>query len=900
MNIEFRLLHNIVSKALCANAGSFDMVTSEKFDLMVAISAGLEVNWAQILFNTLIAMVNNPSRQSPGYAVQISVMLGNLVKADLGESVKLHPQKVLTDKSVATYVKKNLKVTPVGESKKQTEDTASNTEGGESQIAQTMRQTRVVEREKVAASKQKEEGRNSTVDKRKKKLVKKMVLSHIVEARSIDDPTDSSSQPSLDLDSRPRSGQKKRGGTKRKQVIASSDSESTISLPIKDFAKKKRTQRPTKQNKPCIDKVDSQPGPIPVIPAGGEGISIVGGPEVHPETHTGDEHIVFGPGWHERTCSEQGEQAGGDDLQDDRPEENQGCDTQMDHGGPNINVSNHAKGESNKSTTDGLAGPEGEMTKMDEWADKDERLERDEDSNNIEKETDTNAMAIIVRSGPEQPAQKTITYTGQSIFAPIKIREINWATHFLPKIAPESKGKGMLEVVARLNPVEEHCRLVLNSAWEAVSNIMVDFDEWIHFRTAIVAPEASLVGVASDQSQTHAFEFSTQARESAQRQEQLGEVVRSIVNIEEPADETGEHQAPNNERQAHGEQIGETQDLLGGQLEQPSSGENPTQLEDLSVNNADHVNNMDTNPISEENNTDHQDSDSSHTDSQHVFVSSTPGRPHTGSKLEEVENIVASLDSRIMSIDSIMLSMVSKVKSMDSRLGSMDSKIEQLLNLQSFIKHEIGPSRRAFYVKIDTMAGNVKSSQTSLKTTILHHLTEHQIQLSNKIQLEELVDHLKQAGDAKKGKSGQSGNRSREGSGRQGEGPSSTRGKGPSPSYRRDRWSRYVGVLLGVLVAAGCGIGTETPSLFNDQSTARGDIQLVLHDLSVDAVADPDSPPVFHKRNLLDEMVGTDSDDGGVDGDGAAKGRRRRERKNITKGRAFNPTWRVVPNFLCE
>ncbi|KZV26379.1 hypothetical protein F511_38572, partial [Dorcoceras hygrometricum] len=44
MKIEFRLLHDIVAKALCAKAGSFDMVTSEKFDLMVAVTAGLKVN----------------------------------------------------------------------------------------------------------------------------------------------------------------------------------------------------------------------------------------------------------------------------------------------------------------------------------------------------------------------------------------------------------------------------------------------------------------------------------------------------------------------------------------------------------------------------------------------------------------------------------------------------------------------------------------------------------------------------------------------------------------------------------------------------------------------------------------------------------------------------------------
>ncbi|KZV49974.1 protein ROOT PRIMORDIUM DEFECTIVE 1 [Dorcoceras hygrometricum] len=42
MPIEFRLLHDIVAKALCAKSGSFDQVTSEKLDLMIANTAGLK------------------------------------------------------------------------------------------------------------------------------------------------------------------------------------------------------------------------------------------------------------------------------------------------------------------------------------------------------------------------------------------------------------------------------------------------------------------------------------------------------------------------------------------------------------------------------------------------------------------------------------------------------------------------------------------------------------------------------------------------------------------------------------------------------------------------------------------------------------------------------------------
>ncbi|KZV43014.1 hypothetical protein F511_41807 [Dorcoceras hygrometricum] len=99
MKIEFRLLHDVVAKALCAKSGSFDQ----------------------------------------GFAIQISVLLQNIVKENLGKSVKLHPQKVLKSKSVNTYIKKNLKIKPAGESSMHNDDTASNTEGGESQGALLVR-----------------------------------------------------------------------------------------------------------------------------------------------------------------------------------------------------------------------------------------------------------------------------------------------------------------------------------------------------------------------------------------------------------------------------------------------------------------------------------------------------------------------------------------------------------------------------------------------------------------------------------------------------------------------------------------------------------------------------------------------------------------------------------------
>ncbi|KZV57174.1 hypothetical protein F511_13409 [Dorcoceras hygrometricum] len=143
-----------------------------------------------------------------------------------------------------------------------------------------------------------------------------------------------------------------------------------------------------------------------------------------------------------------------------------------------------------------------------------------------------------------------------------------------------------------------------------------------------------------------------------------------------------------------------------------------------------------------------EDADSSHAGSQQVFVSSPPACHDADIKLEE---------------------------------------------------HDFGTYKRAIYAKMGTVAANVVSSQTSLETSLVRQFTEHQLQIASepdyvKLQLEELVNHLKELGDARKGEGGQSG-RPGEGPSRQGEGPSSTMDKGPnyrrgegSSSYKRSRW----------------------------------------------------------------------------------------------------------------
>ncbi|KZV33795.1 zinc finger CCCH domain-containing protein 8-like [Dorcoceras hygrometricum] len=320
--------------------------------------------------------------------------------------------------------------------------------------------------------------------------------------------------------------------------------------------------------------------------------------------------------------------------------------------------------------------------------------------------------------------------------------------------------------------------------------------------------------------------------------------------MEETADSIGEHQAPSNERQAqsdehqaHAEQVSVQPNSLSGQ--QPGSGETPTQIEDPSVDIGDTVNNPGPNPNSEDNNAYHQGPNPS--DLQMVaytadieentpslssrspnlltlahnkcFISSPPESPPTNSKLDEMDKIVASIDSRMIymeskmtSLESRMLSVDSRVVFMDSKLKSMDSKLEELLRTQSFMKNQSGLYHRTFYDKVDTLAANVITSRTELETSLVRQLAGQQYQLTTKLdmvklQIAELVEHLKQVGDAKMGEGGKS--RPVDGSSRPGgEGPSggqsSTRGRGrgrgPSPgSYRRtedsDRFKKKLATL---------------------------------------------------------------------------------------------------------
>ncbi|KZV56621.1 hypothetical protein F511_42999 [Dorcoceras hygrometricum] len=84
MKMPFRLLCDIVAKAISLKAGSFNAITVEKFSLLTAIVCRIKMNWEKFLFGILKKMVSAGSKQAKGFAIQISLLLANFPSLELG------------------------------------------------------------------------------------------------------------------------------------------------------------------------------------------------------------------------------------------------------------------------------------------------------------------------------------------------------------------------------------------------------------------------------------------------------------------------------------------------------------------------------------------------------------------------------------------------------------------------------------------------------------------------------------------------------------------------------------------------------------------------------------------------------------------------------------------------
>ncbi|KZV29010.1 putative serine/threonine-protein kinase [Dorcoceras hygrometricum] len=107
MKHEFRLLNDILAKAITVKACSFDSVTVERFQMMTAIQYGLKVNWGTVLFNVLKDMVDRSQKKAKGFAAQIGVLLKGIPAITMGDGVPFPSAKVLSMRTVHTYIVTN-------------------------------------------------------------------------------------------------------------------------------------------------------------------------------------------------------------------------------------------------------------------------------------------------------------------------------------------------------------------------------------------------------------------------------------------------------------------------------------------------------------------------------------------------------------------------------------------------------------------------------------------------------------------------------------------------------------------------------------------------------------------------------------------------------------------------
>ncbi|KZV54095.1 dystroglycan-like [Dorcoceras hygrometricum] len=107
MKMPYRLLCDIVAKAISIKAGSFNAITVEKFSLMTVVVCGVKMNWAKYLFGILKKMVAAKTKQAKGFVIQICLLLATFPAVELGEASAFPASKILSKKTVLRFVSIN-------------------------------------------------------------------------------------------------------------------------------------------------------------------------------------------------------------------------------------------------------------------------------------------------------------------------------------------------------------------------------------------------------------------------------------------------------------------------------------------------------------------------------------------------------------------------------------------------------------------------------------------------------------------------------------------------------------------------------------------------------------------------------------------------------------------------
>ncbi|KZV28152.1 hypothetical protein F511_10166 [Dorcoceras hygrometricum] len=90
--------------------------TNSKYSWTSSIQFGLKVNWSKILFGVLKEMVDRTQKKAKGYAAQICALLKSNPVITFGEAVPFPTSKVLSIKTVHTYIAMNHTIDARGQS----------------------------------------------------------------------------------------------------------------------------------------------------------------------------------------------------------------------------------------------------------------------------------------------------------------------------------------------------------------------------------------------------------------------------------------------------------------------------------------------------------------------------------------------------------------------------------------------------------------------------------------------------------------------------------------------------------------------------------------------------------------------------------------------------------------
>ncbi|KZV35031.1 hypothetical protein F511_19778 [Dorcoceras hygrometricum] len=347
------------------------------------------------------------------------------------------------------------------------------------------------------------------------------------------------------------------------------------------------------------------------------------------------------------------------------------------------------------------------------------------------------------------PTQKQMTYTGKSVYAPIEIREINWVTHFFPKIDPAHKGKGVLPYLDSQNRVEEHYLLVIQDVRDKAECQIQFFDKWHKFRTdyRLIKVSSMLVQNFSNiENKLLPWGETEKVSELLQRMELIWyKMLKMFMHT----------MVSKHWKNFHQEKPSANQDLMAIRMLEAKLAKTRKNVNLFQVRaglpvtygerSVDRAASLEIPPgiTWQEYRVQCTQCINPTPDQQ------TKQNPTVEGQLEVVDQIVEQSRIRRRRI---------QVQSMDKRVISLDSKVEDLLNIKTRMKHGFGIYKHAFYEKMHKLTIDFTSSYTSLETCLVRRLREHQLQLATdmtfvKLQMADLVNHFKEVCDTKNGAS---------------------------------------------------------------------------------------------------------------------------------------------------